>query len=103
MIRATEAVLVAGLIVVTRTAWRPAPRLLPVIIAIGVLDMAGNGFYLLAVQTGLLAVASVLSALYPVVTVILATVLLGERVTRDHAIGIALAALAIVCIGVGSA
>ena len=72
-------------------------------VAIGVLDMAGNAFYLLGVQTGALAIASVLSALYPVVTVVLAAMLLGERVTRDHAVGIALAAGAIVCIGIGSA
>ena len=51
--------------------------------------MAGNSFYLLAVQTGALAVASVLSALYPVATVILAAVVLHERVTRDHTVGIA--------------
>ena len=60
-------------------------------------------FFLLAVQTGALAVASVLSALYPVTTVILAAVVLHERVTRDHTVGIALAAAAIVLIGVGSA
>ena len=63
----------------------------PILVAIGVLDMAGNVAYLLAVQTGLLAVASVLSALYPVVTVILAAVVLRERMTRDHAVGIVLA------------
>jgi drug/metabolite transporter (DMT)-like permease len=103
LIRVTEGVVLVVVIVVTRTAWRPAPRLLPVILAIGVLDMAGNGLYILAIQVGLLAVASVLSALYPVVTVILATVLLGERVTRDHAMGIALAVVAIVAIGLGSA
>ena len=64
--------------------------------------MAGNGAYILAVQSGALAVASVLSSLYPVTTVILATVVLRERVTRSHAVGIVLAALAIVLIGVGS-
>lgn len=103
VIRTTQAVLVGLLIVVTRTAWVPASRLLPVIVAIGLLDMAGNVAYLVAVQTGLLAVASVLSALYPVVTVILAAIVLKERITRDHAVGIALAAVAIVCIGIGSA
>jgi len=103
LIRATQAVLVIVLIVVTRSAWRPPGRLVPALAGIGILDMSGNVAYLVAVQTGLLAVASVLSALYPVVTVLLAAVVLGERVTREHAVGIVLAAAAIVCIGVGSA
>ncbi len=99
VVRVTQAALVAVLILVTRSAWRPGRRFLPILIVIGILDMAGNVAYLLAVQTGLLAVASVLSALYPVVTVLLAAVVLRERITRDHAIGIVLAGLAIVCIG----
>ena len=49
---------------------------------VGVLDMAGNGAFILAVQGGALAVAAVLSSLYPVTTVILAAVFLRERVTR---------------------
>lgn len=54
-------------------------------------------------QSGALAVASVLSALYPVTTVILAAIVLRERVTGDHAMGIVLAAAAILMIGLGSA
>ena len=70
---------------------------------VGVLDMAGNGAFILAVQAGALAVAAVLSSLYPVTTVILAAVFLRERVTRTHAVGIVLAVGAIGCIAVGSA
>jgi drug/metabolite transporter (DMT)-like permease len=44
----------------------------------------------------------VLSSLYPVVTVVLAAVLLRERVTRDHSVGIGLAGVAIALIGLGS-
>ena len=102
IVRATQAVLVAALVVVTRSAWRPAPRYLPALAAIGILDMAGNSLYLLAIQAGALAVASVLSSLYPVVTVMLAAALLRERITRDHWIGIGLAVVAIACIGAGS-
>lgn len=102
VIRATQAVLIAGVILVTRAAWRPGIRLLPAISVVGVLDMAGNGAFILAVQAGALAVAAVLSSLYPVTTVILASVFLGERVTRDHAIGIALAAVAVAAIAAGS-
>ena len=103
VIRLVQAVLVVGLVLATRAAWRLPANALPAVAVVGVLDMAGNSFYLLAVQTGALAVASVLSALYPVATVLLAAVVLHERVTRDHSIGIALAAAAIVLIGVGSA
>lgn len=52
----------------------------------------------MAAQAGGLALAAVLGALYPVATVVLAAVLLGEPVGRLHAIGIAVAALATVLI-----
>jgi drug/metabolite transporter (DMT)-like permease len=103
VIRIVQAVLVVGAIVVARQAWRPARSMLPALALVGVLDMVGNSCYLLAVQTGLLAVASVLSGLYPVSTVILAAILLRERVTREHTIGIVLAGLAVALIGAGSA
>ncbi len=103
VIRGTQAVLVTVVVLITRSAWRAPRGTLPLIIGVGLLDMAGNAFYLLGVQSGALAIASVLSALYPVTTVILAAMLLHERVTRDHTIGIALAAAAIALIGFGSA
>lgn len=102
LIRATEVILIASVVVVTRSAWRPQRRLLPAIAGVGALDMAGNGAFILAIQTGTLAVAAVLSSLYPVTTVILARIFLRERITRVHAAGIALAMAAIACIAVGS-
>lgn len=103
VIRGVQVLLVTGVVLLTRAAWRVPRATLPLVIAVGVLDMGGNAFYLLGVQSGALAIASVLSSLYPVTTVILATLLLHERVTRDHVIGIAMAVIAIVCIGLGSA
>lgn len=103
IVRAVQSIVIVAVVLVTRSAWRPPGSLVAPIIAIGVADMAGNAFYILAVQAGALAVASVVSSLYPVTTVILATVVLDERVTRSHAAGIALAAIAIALIGLGSA
>lgn len=103
VIRATEGLLIVGVVLVTRAAWRPPGSLVPGIVGVGAADMAGNAGFILAVQTGALAVASVLSSLYPVATIILAAAVLREPVTRSHAAGIALAVLAIVLIGLGSA
>ena len=101
--RLTSALAVLAVLAAGRR--RPAaPRsLAPAILAIGVLDMAGNAGFLLAAQTGPLSVAAVLSSLYPVTTVVLAGLLLRERVDRGHAAGILLALVAIVLIASGSA
>ena len=103
IVRGAAALLIGGLIVATRTSWRPPARLLPAILLVGILDMAGNALYILAAQSGLISIAATLSSLYPVTTVILAAIVLRERVTRDHAAGIGLAAIAIVLIAYGSA
>jgi drug/metabolite transporter (DMT)-like permease len=57
----------------------------------GFLDVTANLLYLLAVRDGLLSVVSVLVALYPVSTVVLARVVLRERFTRLQRVGMALA------------
>jgi drug/metabolite transporter (DMT)-like permease len=100
--KAVEAVLVTVAIVLTRRGVRLPRRLLPAVAGVGMLDLVGNGAYILATQTGELAIAAVLSSLYPAVTIILATAVLRERVTRSHAAGMGLAAAAIVLIAGGA-
>jgi drug/metabolite transporter (DMT)-like permease len=62
----------------------------------GIVDIAGNGFYILAAEAGRLDVAAVLSALYPASTVLLAWVVLKERINWLQAFGVLLAFVAIV-------
>lgn len=57
----------------------------------GTLDAFANVCYLLATREGLLTVVSVLTALYPVGTVILARLILKERFARLQRVGMALA------------
>jgi drug/metabolite transporter (DMT)-like permease len=102
LIRVSEAMLIGLIAVVGRQSWRPDRHWLPALAGVGVLDTAGNAAFILAVQAGSLAIAAVLSSLYPVTTVLLATVVLHERVTRSHAVGISLAIAAIACIATGS-
>lgn len=102
LIRLFQGVLVVVAVMVTRGVWRPTGSILPALVVIGVLDTLGNAFYLIAVQTGQLAIASVLSAMYPVMTIILAAIVLREPITRDHTVGIVMAAIAIALIGAGA-
>jgi drug/metabolite transporter (DMT)-like permease len=103
VIRLAQGMFVGAAVLLVGAAWRPGVSILPALIAIGLLDTAGNAFYLVAVQTGQLAIASVLSAMYPVTTVVLAMVVLREPITRDHSVGIVLAGIAIAMIAAGGA
>ncbi len=103
LLRLVQAVVLVTIILVARQPWRMPRDIPPKLIGIGLLDMGGNAAFILATQAGALAIAAVLSSLYPVVTVILAIVLLREHVTRSHVVGIALTAVAIALIALGAA
>jgi drug/metabolite transporter (DMT)-like permease len=66
-------------------------RRLPGLVAVGVLDTGANVLYAFASTSGLVSVAAVLASLFPVVTVILARVVLRERLNRTQAAGVVLA------------
>lgn len=64
--------------------------------ASGALDVWGGTTFMLATQRGQLVVISVIAALYPAITVLLARVFLKERLERHQVIGLYGAGLAIV-------
>ena len=64
-------------------------------IAAAVIDVAANVAMLLALRAAMLSTTSVLMSLYPAVTVVLAIVVVRERVTRWQALGMVAALVAI--------
>ncbi len=57
----------------------------------GLGDVTGNVFFIIATREGALAVAAVLTSLYPVGTILLARIFLKEKIAISQNIGIALA------------
>jgi len=66
-------------------------RDLPSLFTVGVLDVSADVFFAFATTVGLLSIVSILSSLYPVATVILARIVLRERMARLQQAGIVIA------------
>jgi drug/metabolite transporter (DMT)-like permease len=104
VMRATSVVLLGvGVLVTLRrlAGGRPARADLPLLAVVGVFDVAANGTFALATQSGLVSVSAVLASLYPVVTAVLAWRLHGERLTRLQVGGVALAMAGVVLLAAG--
>lgn len=61
------------------------------VVAAGVFDSSANIFFTLALRSGSLSVVSVLTALYPLGTIILARLVLKERIAKIQMVGVLLA------------
>ncbi len=87
-------------LIMLRVNHLPLPGLAsnPVAILAGVLDTGGNIFYLLATQFTRLDIAALLSSFYPAGTVILASILLKEKVSSTQWVGILLCLAALTLI-----
>jgi drug/metabolite transporter (DMT)-like permease len=94
-----------SVILVAVAAQRPAlgvpGRLLPWLVLIGLGDMFGNLLYAAASASGLVSITSVLASLYPIVTVVLARIVLAEQVarTQEAGIGLTLAGVGLISAG----
>jgi drug/metabolite transporter (DMT)-like permease len=98
--RVASLLIVTGIVLVRRIWFHSGPlRLEPSGAALalfaGCLDVSGTALFIRAEQTGRLDTAVVLSSLYPVITVLLARIVLKEKFTRWKTMGIVAALLAV--------
>ena len=96
--RAVSVSLFLGLAVAHRQSLRMAARPLAIVVTCGIVDMAANALYILATRRGALSAIVTLASLYPASTVLLARVVLRERLSRRQALGIVSALVAVALI-----
>jgi drug/metabolite transporter (DMT)-like permease len=96
-------VTVACVAVVTRDLSLPPAGTRRLSLLTGVASAAGTAMFFLATHHGLLAITAVITSLYPAGTILLARVLLGERLTRLRLAGLCFAAVSVALIAAGGA
>jgi len=99
--RSVSVVLFSMLAVAARQSMRASAAVARVAIACGVTDMVANALYLLAARGGPLSVVVTLASLYPASTVLLARLVIRERLSWTQSAGVACALTAVALI-VGS-
>ena len=99
--RSAGTVVAFGIALATRTRLRPGrDGITRIALLSGVIDAAANVCYVLATRAGLFGLAVVITSLYPGMTVLLARVLLGERMRWVQRTGLLLAAAGVVLVTV---
>jgi drug/metabolite transporter (DMT)-like permease len=93
-------------LVLAAVAARPASvtvssNALPALFVIGAFDIAANSLFALASTEGLLPLVSVAGSLYPITTIVLARVVLGERLAGLQRLGVAFALVGVALIAAG--
>lgn len=99
--RGTSLLLAFAVALAVGVALRADRASLPALAVVGLCDVGANMLFSLATTRGFLSIVSVLAALYPVVTVGLAALVLHERVARSQRLGVAGALLGAALITVG--
>lgn len=95
MARVVSVIFLLAVLLARRQPILPGKNVAGLVVATGILDAVGNAFFVLAAHSGRLDIAAILSSLYPAATVLLAAIVLRERVQRIQAAGVMLALLAI--------
>ena len=99
--RLSATVVITALAATKRNLRLPRGKSMKLALAIALLDICALVTQLIALQSWLLSLASILISLYPAATVVLAMMVLRERVTRWQGIGMAMAMGSVAMIAAG--
>ena len=99
--RMTSTSVILAAVAIRRPSLAVSPIQVPLLALIGIGDMLGNLLFAAASTSGLVSITSVLASLYPIITVVLARLVLKERVARSQEAGIALTLAGVALISAG--
>ncbi len=99
--RLTSSSVILAAVTVRRPSLAVAPVQVPILALIGIGDTLGNLLFAAASTSGLVSITSVLASLYPIVTVVLARIVLAEHVARSQEAGIGLTLAGVALISAG--
>ena len=99
--RAADVLVLVLAALVVRPPLPRAPGALAALAAVGVFDLLANLLFVLAAGRGLLSVVGVLGSLYPAFTVVLARIVLDERLSRTQNAGVLITLAGVVALAAG--
>ena len=98
--RSASIVVILGIGLLTRRIAVPAVNQIPIIALAGIFDTSGNVFFAIATRLGRLDISAILGSLYPAVTVLLAWIILKERLSSQQWFGVLLVVIALILIAI---
>jgi drug/metabolite transporter (DMT)-like permease len=101
VVRAVALVGMLAIVAVTRSSLGVRPVQVPLLLGIGALDTVATGFFAVATTYGYLSVVSVIAALFPLGTMALAWLVLGERMRPYQYAGVATALIGVILVALG--
>lgn len=99
--RLAGGVILVGVGLIAGQELRPHRRSMVPLAVAGAATIAGNGAFIVATHEGSLAVVSVVAAMFPAATVILARAFFKEKLSRSRLLGLGLALVAVALVAAG--
>jgi drug/metabolite transporter (DMT)-like permease len=90
-----------AVVVVGRSGFGARPAQVPLLLGIGALDTVATGLFAIATTFGYLSVVSVIASLFPLGTIALARLALGEHLHRHQNVGVAAALVGVALVALG--